>query len=77
MKDVSKCTCGSQNIYCIDSRKVDGSIRRRKECKDCGRRFTTYEVEDETFVNYLKFLNSISGIKVCVDFIYESLENKN
>lgn len=27
----------------IDSRVVDGGIRRRRECLACGRRFTTYE----------------------------------
>ena len=34
----------------IDSRAVeDGtSIRRRRECPDCGRRFTTYEKYEET-----------------------------
>ena len=34
----------------IDSRSVDNgtSIRRRRECPECGRRFTTYEKYEET-----------------------------
>lgn len=37
--------CGAANTRVVDSRDVrDGaSIRRRRECPDCGRRFTTYE----------------------------------
>ncbi|HCW22457.1 MAG TPA: transcriptional regulator NrdR [Lachnospiraceae bacterium] len=37
--------CGSENTRVVDSRSVDenNSIRRRRICDDCGRRFTTYE----------------------------------
>ena len=37
--------CGSDESKVVDSRDVDGSIRRRREClaKECGGRFTTYE----------------------------------
>ena len=37
--------CGKDNTRVIDSRPADdgGSIRRRRECDVCGRRFTTYE----------------------------------
>ncbi|MBQ6240136.1 MAG: transcriptional repressor NrdR [Firmicutes bacterium] len=36
--------CGSENLKVIDSRAAeDGSIRRRRECGVCRRRFTTYE----------------------------------
>ena len=37
--------CGNSNSRVIDSRPADdgGSIRRRRECDVCGRRFTTYE----------------------------------
>ena len=37
--------CGKDNTRVIDSRPADdgGSIRRRRECDACGRRFTTYE----------------------------------
>ena len=37
--------CQSPENKVVDSRTVtrDGSIRRRRECLDCGKRFTTYE----------------------------------
>ena len=41
--------CGHTDTRVIDSRDVrEGSeIRRRRECSNCGRRFTTYERVDE------------------------------
>jgi transcriptional repressor NrdR len=38
-------TCGNPETKVIDSRPYDenSSIRRRRECLDCGHRFTTYE----------------------------------
>jgi transcriptional repressor NrdR len=41
--------CGSANTRVVDSRDVrDGeSVRRRRECPDCGRRFTTYETVEQ------------------------------
>lgn len=35
--------CGSPDSRVIDTRSAEGGIRRRRECQDCGRRFTTYE----------------------------------
>ncbi|MGI5988788.1 MAG: transcriptional regulator NrdR [Lachnospiraceae bacterium] len=36
--------CGAEDTKVIDSRPTeDGSIRRRRQCVVCGRRFTTYE----------------------------------
>ena len=37
--------CGSDNTRVIDSRPADDnySIRRRRLCDECGKRFTTYE----------------------------------
>jgi len=45
--------CGHQEDKVIDSRSsTDGiSIRRRRECLGCGKRFTTYEhVEGRPFM---------------------------
>jgi len=37
-------TCGNIEFKVIDSRPAeDNSIRRRRECEVCGKRFTTYE----------------------------------
>lgn len=36
--------CGKENTRVIDSRPTDdSSIRRRRQCDECGMRFTTYE----------------------------------
>ena len=57
----------------IDSRPSDNgmSIRRRRECTSCGRKFTTYErVEDEIFVklnhpmekeHYIEWISLVKG----------------
>ena len=44
-----KCpVCNCPDLYVLDSRPVDDdtSIKRRRQCSSCGRRFTTYEVID-------------------------------
>ena len=40
--------CGCEESRVIDSRSIEdgNSIRRRRECENCGRRFTTYEKID-------------------------------
>ena len=40
--------CGCEESRVIDSRSTEdgNSIRRRRECENCGRRFTTYEKID-------------------------------
>jgi transcriptional repressor NrdR len=35
--------CDFNETKVIDSRNSDRSIRRRRECESCGKRFTTYE----------------------------------
>ena len=36
--------CGSENLKTLETRdSPDNAVRRRKECIDCGKRFTTYE----------------------------------
>lgn len=48
--------CASSNTEVIDSREVmDGeSIRRRRECESCGKRFTTYEKVDLEEITIIK-----------------------
>ena len=42
--------CGQDDDKVIDSRSSEGGrvVRRRRECIDCGKRFTTYERVEET-----------------------------
>ncbi len=48
--------CGCEDSKVIDSRSADEgrTIRRRRECVKCGRRFTTYETIEETPVLVVK-----------------------
>ena len=41
--------CGCEESKVIDSRPTDENerIRRRRECVECGKRFTTYEVIED------------------------------
>lgn len=41
--------CGHGEDKVVDSReaRIGDTVRRRRECEDCGRRFTTYERIDE------------------------------
>ena len=48
--------CSSENTRVIDSRPADdnNSIRRRRLCDECGKRFTTYETVESTPVMVIK-----------------------
>lgn len=48
--------CNSENLKVTDSRPVpnDNSIRRRRECIDCGMRFTTFEAIQHTSITVVK-----------------------
>jgi transcriptional repressor NrdR len=48
--------CGSKEDKVLDSREVpDGAvIKRRRECKQCGRRFTTFEQIEEMILYVVK-----------------------
>ncbi len=48
--------CGCEDSRVIDSRSADEgrTIRRRRECVNCGRRFTTYEAIEDTPVLVVK-----------------------
>ncbi|MBR2970158.1 MAG: transcriptional repressor NrdR [Clostridia bacterium] len=76
--------CGNQESKVVDSRYLkDTSIRRRRECLGCGKRFTTYEtVETNPMVvtnvdnvrepfKREKLLESIEYATYCVDLSVE------
>lgn len=37
--------CNSNQVYVTDSRRKEGTVHRRRECQDCGHRYTTVEVD--------------------------------
>lgn len=52
-----KCSsCGNDVSFVIDSRANQIGVRRRRECSDCGIRFTTYEI---TQIEHEKINNHI------------------
>lgn len=48
--------CNFQDSRVLDSRPIDdgSSIKRRRECPSCGKRFTTYEVVDTVPIAVVK-----------------------
>lgn len=57
--------CGCEDSKVIDSRSADEgrTIRRRRECIACGKRFTTYETIEDTPVLVIKS----SGLRQAFD----------
>ncbi len=46
--------CGFEDTKVIDSRPSEGKKRRRRECSQCGKRFTTYEVVEKPILMVIK-----------------------
>lgn len=46
--------CGFNDTKVIDSRPSDAKKRRRRECTNCGKRFTTYEVVEKPLLMVYK-----------------------
>ena len=51
--------CGFADTKVVDSRPADGKKRRRRECTNCGKRFTTYESVEMPVLLVLKRDNTI------------------
>ena len=51
--------CGCEESKVIDSRPTDNKVRRRRECIQCGTRFTTYEIIEEIPLMVIKKDHSI------------------
>ena len=46
--------CGSLDQRTCDSRTTGSGRRRRRICEACGNRYTTYELTEEDYKNYVK-----------------------
>lgn len=53
--------CGEDSSV-LESRKIDGTIRRRRECKKCSNRFTTRENIEGGFNSRLNKIYTSFGI---------------
>jgi transcriptional repressor NrdR len=46
--------CNDGDTRVVDSRESEGKIRRRRECTECGERFTTYETAEDFDIKVIK-----------------------
>ncbi len=51
--------CNYEDTKVVDSRPIDGKKRRRRECTNCGKRFTTYESVEMPVLLVLKKDNTL------------------
>ena len=56
--------CGQENIRVVDSRPVEdtNSIRRRRMCESCGKRFTTYEKVETIPLSVIRRIRTVSNM---------------
>ena len=65
--------CGFEESKVVDSRDLkDTSIRRRRECLSCGKRFTTYETVESNPMVVTNVENAREPFKF--EKLYESIE---
>lgn len=78
--------CGFEDTKVIDSRPSEDKKRRRRECTNCGKRFTTYEIIEKPMLMVYKKDGSfepfdrqklIAGILTAIKKRPISLENVN
>ena len=46
--------CENKTTKVVDSREIETKVRRRRECKECDRRFTTYETAEKLDIQVVK-----------------------
>ena len=63
--------CGSTNTQVKDSRDTvdENAIRRRRECPDCGGRFTTYERIQLQELMVVIILHSLIKMNTCMFYL--------
>ncbi len=67
--------CGFDKTCVVDSRKVADGIRRRRECEQCGYRWTTYECGSDLMHRLMNRAYK-TGLKKARERI-EKIENHN
>jgi transcriptional repressor NrdR len=46
--------CENKTTKVVDSRETESKVRRRRECTECERRFTTYETAEKLDIQVIK-----------------------
>jgi hypothetical protein len=59
------CTCEDSLIRVLESRKsnMGKSIRRRRECDNCGARWTTYELHEDAIHELMRMAEKLSTLR--------------
>lgn len=66
--------CGSRKFSVIDSRhNEDGTVRRRRICKKCGTRFTTFEITMDEYFTLRKIEELAIKMKEVIDNDWETV----
>lgn len=60
--------CGCEESKVIDSRPTENKVRRRRECIQCGFRFTTYEIIEDIVYHKPANFSTLSTEKVKIIF---------
>ena len=70
--------CGNEGSRVIDSRPAENNaIRRRRECDDCGKRFTTYEkIETESLTVIKKSCHKLPISMNQIDKAVDEIETR-
>lgn len=54
--------CKSYNQRIVDSRPANNTVKRRRECLDCGFRFNTVEFSNETLQEYEEDIERVLAV---------------
>ncbi len=67
--------CGG-DVRVMDTRcpKTSNTIRRRRICDRCGYRYSTYEVDSETYNILLKTLNNVASIRCDIKYLLDKID---
>lgn len=55
--------CENGDTKVVDTRESDARVRRRRECKECGERFTTYEEVESLNIKVEKSEGTVESFK--------------
>lgn len=69
--------CKSEDLYVVDSRNQKGCdyLYRRRECAICGHRFTTVEIDNDTYKDLLKKQTRLQATETVVARCRSDVQN--